>query len=208
MIVRHFMTKEVFTLTPERRCGDALRDLRTRKIRRAPVMAGDRLLGMISERRLLSVLPGTPDQIASAAGERTIDSPIQSIVTTPAVTLGPNDHVEIAARKMLALKIGGFPVVEGEKLVGILTESDVFRALALVLEGAGTARLLLAAEKTVDLDVAAICSRHKARVVALLRVELDEKTVLYELGLCAPPPQLLVAEFWKRGARLVAVDRA
>lgn len=207
MIVRHFMTREVFTLAPERRCGDALSDLRARKIRRAPVMSGDRLVGMISERRLLSVLPGTPDQIASAAGERALDLPIQSIVSTPAITIGPNDHVELAARRMLQAKIGGLPVVENGKLAGILTESDVFRALALVLEGAGGTRLLLAAEPSADLDLAAICVRHHARVVALLRVELDAKTVLHELGLAAAAPQALVTELWKRGARLVAVDR-
>jgi acetoin utilization protein AcuB len=207
MIVRHFMSRNVFTLTPERRCGDALRELRSRKIRHAPVMSGDRLIGMISERRLLAVLPGTPEQIASSTGERAIDNPIQSILTTPAITLGANDHVEVAARKMLDLRIGGFPVVEGGKLVGILTESDIFRALALVLEGAGTARLLLATEKNVELDVAAICARHKVRLVALLLVELDSNTVLYEVGLTARAPEPLVAEFWRRGARLVSVDR-
>ena len=126
---------------------------------------------------------------------------------TPAITIGPNDHVELAARIMLERKIGGLPVVEDGKLVGILTESDVFRALALVLEGAGPVRLLLAADPAADLDLAAICVKHHARVVALLRATIDEKTTLHELGLAGPASPALVGELWKHGARLVSVDR-
>lgn len=201
------MSREVFALSPERRCIDALHDLHTRRIRRAPVIENGRLLGIVSERRLLAVLPGTPEQIASEAGEHGMDAPVKAIVSSPVITVSPNDHLELAAQRMILNRIGGMPVVEGDKVVGMLTESDVFRALVQLLEGGGVVRLLLAIDKRVDIDVAAVCVRHHAKVLALLRGVLDERTVLIDLGLEKPAPEPMLAELWKRGCRLVAVER-
>jgi acetoin utilization protein AcuB len=208
MIVRHFMSREVYALSPDRRCADALADLQSRKFRRAPVMNGQTLVGIVSERRLLSVLPGTPGQMGTAEGKFGMDMPVKAIASSPVLVVGPNDHLELAARRMIDHRVGGLPVVENDKVIGMLTESDAFRALVQLLEAGGKVRLLLAMDHAKDVDVAAVCVRHQVKILTLLRGTLDEKTVLVDLGLEKQAPPSLLTELWKRGCRLVTVERS
>ena len=129
MLVRYFMTKTPIALSPDKSCGDALQTLRRNRIRRAPVVKGDRLVGIISERDLLRVLPGTVAQTTSEAGKACRDTPVSQIMKKNLTTLQPNDHLDTAARLMLQHKIGGIPVLENGKLQGIITESDIFKAI-------------------------------------------------------------------------------
>lgn len=52
---------------------------------------------------------------------------VQSIMTVKPITVSPDSSIREAARLMLEHKIGGLPVVDGERLVGMVTESDLFR---------------------------------------------------------------------------------
>ena len=53
--------------------------------------------------------------------------PVERVMSTPVVTVHPDDPVPEAARLMLTNKIAGLPVMDGDDLVGIITESDIFR---------------------------------------------------------------------------------
>ena len=66
---------------------------------------------MISERDLGHILPGTPAQTSTEAGEATLDIPVKHVMATRPKTLHPNDHLESAALMMFNHKIGGVPVV-------------------------------------------------------------------------------------------------
>ena len=133
------MTSDLFTLSPDQTCHEALAEFKRRKIRRAPVVENGRLIGIVSERDLLRVLPGTCGQASTLAGEDGMELPVRNIMGTDIVTLGPNDHLAKAASLMLKRRIGGVPVVHDGKLKGIITESDVFKALyAILTSGAGS----------------------------------------------------------------------
>jgi acetoin utilization protein AcuB len=61
---------------------------------------------------------------------------------TPApITIGPRTRIEDAARLLVARKIGGLPVVDGDELVGIVTGDDLLRALIAVIETATLERI-------------------------------------------------------------------
>ena len=59
MLVRNFMVSDVVTLSPDQTCHAALQELQRCKVRRAPVVQNNKLVGIVSERDLLRVLPGT-----------------------------------------------------------------------------------------------------------------------------------------------------
>jgi CBS domain-containing protein len=59
MLVRHFMATGPYTLSPDQNCQSAFAAFSTHKIRRAPVIDGNRLVGIVSEEDLLHILPGT-----------------------------------------------------------------------------------------------------------------------------------------------------
>ena len=82
------MTSDVFTLSPAQLCHEALTEFRSRKIRRAPVMENGRLVGIVSERDLLHILPGTCGQASTPAGEDGMALPVRNIMVTDVATLG------------------------------------------------------------------------------------------------------------------------
>jgi CBS domain-containing protein len=131
LTVRELMTEGVFAV-------DANDDLATvsdlmdaRGIRHAPVVAGGRLVGLISHRDLLRYAlkgqVGASPEIERAAQLRLR---AEEIMTRDVVTVGPEQDIREAARIMLEGKFGCLPVVENARLVGILTESDFVRFLA------------------------------------------------------------------------------
>ncbi len=103
------------------------------KVRRAPVVQNNKLIGIVSERDLLRVMPGTCAQASTTAGEAGMDLPVRDIMRTEVITLSPSDHLKKAASIMLTHQIGGLPVVQGKQLKGIITESDIFKAFYGIL---------------------------------------------------------------------------
>lgn len=144
MFVRHFMSTAVLSLEELQTCREALAFLRDNSIRRAPVLRDGALVGMVSERDLLRVLPGTVAQMGTDAGADAERLPVARAMITKVITLEPDEHLEDAARKMLNHKIGGLPVAHRGRVVGILTESDIFRAMSRVLDSRGVLRLSIA----------------------------------------------------------------
>ena len=80
MLVRHFMTRAPITLSPDKSCGDALQTFRRNRIRRAPIVKDDAVVGIVSERDLLRVLPGTVAQSSSEAGKASMDTTVGQVV--------------------------------------------------------------------------------------------------------------------------------
>lgn len=141
MLVRYFMSRGVVTLDEGLTCLAALRELRTHSLRRAPVVRDGQLSGIVCVRDLLRVLPGTIAQAETHAGHESESLPVSRVMATKLVTVDADDHIETAARAMLEHKVGGLPVLHAHKLVGIVTESDIFRAVLRMLESEGVLRV-------------------------------------------------------------------
>lgn len=127
LLVRDSMTREVVTVGPETTAAEALALCRENGIRHLPVLEGGRLVGVISDRDLRSATPalGDPSRAEALQKIQVGDEMIRDVETAR-----PEDPIEDAASEMYEKRIGCLPVVDGEELVGIITTSDVMRALA------------------------------------------------------------------------------
>lgn len=123
MLVRDIMRSPAISITPETPLQDAYRTMQERGIRHLPVLEGERLLGVITDRDLrLATSALTPSPFPPEAQVR------QAMTRAP-LTAHPCDPVEDAAHVMRERKIGCLPVVEDERLVGIITGIDLLEAL-------------------------------------------------------------------------------
>jgi CBS domain-containing protein/nucleotide-binding universal stress UspA family protein len=134
MLVGQWMTKDPLTIGPKESIVTARAILRQRGIRRLPVVDGDRVVGIVTDRDLREAWAS--DATSLAAYELTYmleHTPVRDIMTSPVVTVSPETPLEEAVALLQAKKIGGVPVLREDRLVGILTETDVFRAFGQVL---------------------------------------------------------------------------
>jgi CBS domain-containing protein len=202
MLVRHFMTTDLFTLSPGQTCREALAEFKRRRIRRAPVVADGALVGIVSERDLLRVLPGTCAEASSAAGENEMAVPVRDIMVRRMATLGPNDPLAKAADVMLKKRIGGLPVLQDGKLKGIITESDVFKALHAILSSGSGATVIFEAPGhgpagSDEVDYAGLCLRHGCRLHTFLRYPNGGGgATMYFLRMEGGSAALVVRELW------------
>lgn len=129
MLVRNRMSKHPITVSPDAHVEEALRRMRQERIRRFPVVDKDgNLLGMVSDKDLLYAAP-SPATSLSIYELHYLYSRItvEQVMTKNVITIEEDALVEDAARLMVDNKIGGLPVMRGDKLVGIITETDIFK---------------------------------------------------------------------------------
>lgn len=211
MLVRYFMSQEVFALSPDTSCEEALKQLRERRIRRVPIMSGGRLIGMVSERDLLRFLPGTIGLAGTDAGEASLTAPVRRVMSGEVFSVRATDHLETAARLMLSRKVGGLPVVEGKKLIGIITESDIFRALWSVLSSGAGSRIVMEEEPSGEngalTDFVSLCSRNGCHIHSLLRHPLENGSVSSYLRVEGGGIDQLIEELWKEGDKVLVAER-
>ena len=212
MLVKHFMSQNVVTLPQEMTCYEAYHKLREHKIRRAPVTGkNEKLIGIVSERDLLRILPGTTAQASTEAGEAGMDITVNRVMSTELLCLFPYDHLDKAVAMMLKYKIGGIPVVDRENnLEGIITESDIFKALWGFFSYPGGTRLLFQeamGEKKEHLDPIALCNEYKCSVCAFLRHRLPEENNMYYLCVEGEKVQELIDTLREDSFMVLLVDQ-
>ena len=122
MLVREWMSSPPILARARQSAPDALRLMDQQKVRRLPVEDEGRLVGIVTKADLQSKLGPFP------SSWRRLKLSVTDVMTRDPVSVGPEDRLEQAATLMLTHKISGLPVVEGGRIVGIVTESDVFRA--------------------------------------------------------------------------------
>jgi len=129
-LVGDIMSHPPIVIEPEATLKEAEALMEEERIRRLPVVdAEGRLIGIVSRsdvREGLSVsLAGNP--YAPDAEEHWLT--VADVMTAEVVTVTPETPLWQAAELMLKHKIGGLPVVEGDEVVGMITESDIFKLL-------------------------------------------------------------------------------
>ena len=130
LLMQDWMKQKVLTLGPEASAFEALRLCRERRIRHIPVVKDERLVGIISDRDLRDASPplGDPERVSTMKEIR-----LEDVMTRKVITTHPEDTIVHAAREMYERKIESLPVVDEGKLLGIVTSSDVMRALIAVI---------------------------------------------------------------------------
>lgn len=128
MLVKERMSKPAITITPDTPLQDALRIMHEKKIRRLPVVEGKKLVGIVTERDLLYASPSPATTLSIQEMHYMLSRlKVKEIMKSPVITIDENAPIEEAARLMADNKIGGLPVTRDGELVGIITESDLFK---------------------------------------------------------------------------------
>ena len=139
MLVGERMTRYPVTILETASIDDGLHLMRERKVRRLPVLdSGGKMVGIVSDKDLLHAAPSPATSLSVYELHYLLARlTIKQVMASPVITVSADTPVEEAARIMADNKIGGLPVVEGDNLVGIITETDIFKVL-LELLGART----------------------------------------------------------------------
>jgi acetoin utilization protein AcuB len=131
MLVRDCMTANPIRVHPESDPLAALGLCKSAHIRRLPVVdAEDHIVGLVTRNMLEQFLARAP-----SPGVMKRQHAIEQVMASPALTVSPDYPLEEAARLMVVHKIGSLPVIDQEKLVGIITETDIFKQFVEILGG-------------------------------------------------------------------------
>ncbi len=135
MLVRDLMTPDPITAVPETPVFEARQEMVRRRIRHLLVMEHGRLVGMVTDRDIRLNLPSQATSLSVwEVNYLLANLTVASVMTKTVITVGPDRDAAEAARLMLEHRIGGLPVVDGERVIGILTETDIVRAFAELAE--------------------------------------------------------------------------
>jgi acetoin utilization protein AcuB len=136
MFVGERMSRPVIAVSPDESINDVLAMFRKEHIRRAPVIKEGKLVGIISERDLLNASPSSATTLSVWEMNYLISKVrVKDVMTRKVITVDKDTPIEEAARIMADKKIGGMPVTSADKVVGVITETDLFKVL-LELMGA------------------------------------------------------------------------
>ena len=132
-LVRDWMAQELIMVGPETKIIEAYQLMIYDRIRRLPVVICDRLIGIVTLSDLYQVKPfyilGEEEQTLCQKLEQMT---VEEVMTSDPITIAEDATIGETAQKMLENKISGLLVVDpkGGSLVGIITESDIFRIVA------------------------------------------------------------------------------
>jgi len=196
MLVGQIMTREVATITPDKSVGQALKLMQTFKIRHLPVVQHHRMVGWITSRDLREVL------LASMLEKITVGD----VMVQAPITVTPDTSVEEAARLVVEHKIGGMPVVEGDRLVGVITMLDLISAFTTMLGLLrSSSRLDLRLEETPEILEAATRLIQKAGAkiinVAMGPTQAGRRSYYFRLDKCDLKP--IMERLQKQGFEVV-----
>lgn len=129
MLVGEKMTKNPVTVLQSASIDEALDIMRRMKVRRLPVVdKKGRMVGIVSELDLLKVSPSPATTLSIYEIPYLLSKiKLKDIMTRDVITVTEDTPLEEAARIMADHKIGGLPVLRGSELVGIITETDLFK---------------------------------------------------------------------------------
>lgn len=152
MQVRQMMARDVVTLEVETTLDIADDVMTFKRIRHLPVLENEALVGLVTQRDLFRAgLSSILEFRKHAVKEWLAQIQVREVMTQDLVTIGPDAPVDDAVALMIDRKIGCLPVVEDDKLVGLLSETDCLRYLRRILEIADVKRRVVAEEAVVDL---------------------------------------------------------
>jgi acetoin utilization protein AcuB len=184
VFVREWMTAPAVVAPASMAAPQALGFMEEHKIRRLPVVEDRLLVGLVTQGDLMKALGPYPSMW------RRLKLKVSDVMKVDPVSVSPEDTLEAVARLMMDRKIGGIPVVEDRVPVGMITESDVFRALCEIL-GFGDKSARVAFTAPADGDVLAeVRDRLKDRQMRTLMAHLDENRKLWEVVLRLRGPVL------------------
>ncbi len=139
LLVSDYMTENPITLEPEEPLMRALVIIRLRGVRRVPVAVGGMLVGLVTEGDIKRAEPSTLTDSQEEFNRVMESTPISRIMISKPVTTTADTPLLEAAEIMLNTKYGALPVVAANRVIGIITDNDLTRALVDLMREAKAA---------------------------------------------------------------------
>ncbi len=163
MLVGERMSRPVISITRDMPIHDALALFKKERIRRAPVLKDGKLIGIISDKDLLNASPSQATSLSVWEMNYMLSKiTVKEVMTREVLTVQADTPIEEAARIMADNKIGGVPVMKADKVVGMITETDLFK-IFLELMGA----------RTKGIRVTAIAEDHPGQLAMITKAIAD-----------------------------------
>ncbi len=205
MRIRDMMTKNPIIADSDTYVLDAQKIMKENNIRRLPIVDKGKLVGIVTKHDLLEASPSPATSLSIHELNYLLSKmKVKEIMKKNPVTFTPDTPFEEALRIGQEKKIGSFPVVDKEKLVGIATESDIIRFLTsalgireegsrITIEGLGG--------KLGDLEkIIQIVNQHGTVILSMISLPREEKKdwmIVLRLKTSTPDP--IVKDFKKAG---------
>lgn len=172
MLVKDRMTLNPYTVSPDTKISEAFAIMRDHNFRRLPVVKMGKVVGIVTERALHRVTPSDATTLSVfelnyLLGKMTV----ADAMTKDPVTIQDDQQLEDAAILMRKNDIGALPVLRDKRLVGIITETDIFDAFIEMLGAHHTGTrlcLLVPNEPGVGADVFTIISKYQVNIQHLV----------------------------------------
>ena len=133
--VEDLMTRRVVTVTEAASLREALALLQRHRIRHIPVVEGEMIVGILTDRDVKRATPSLLSGVSQEDYDRVLaQTHVSQVMTRNPFSVTPSTSLKDATKLLADRKYGALPVVEGDRLVGILTNTDLLRAFYESLE--------------------------------------------------------------------------
>lgn len=209
MFVKNHMTPNPITVEPDTPIFEALSLMKKYRIKQLPVVHEGTLLGLVTERDLLTVSPSPATTLSIYEINYLLSRmTVKEVMIKSPARISPDATIEEAAVIMREHRFGSLLVMEGDQLVGIITESDLFEALIKIFGFRRPGiRLVLEAENKIGTlaDLLSIVRDHQINVIGLACMELGEKVqIMVRLSTAQATP--LIEELNAKGYNVISVN--
>lgn len=212
MIVSMWMSKELITIGPDTPIFEAAVLMARRGIRRLPVVSetaeGPKPLGLVTATDVNRAFPANVNPFTVLASEfRTIKTTAAQVMSREIVSTTPDAPIEDVAQTMRDSKIGALLVTRKGVLVGIITESDIFRAFTSFFDvGPGGARITF--DMTTDPDIfatiAKLAVKHGVRVGSLI-TSIESERSIGVIRISGAKVAEFIEDIWDGGQKVLNV---
>jgi len=130
--VEDVMTRSLRVTEPDCPIGTVTRDMTAHRFRRLPVVSEGVLFGIVTATDIMKYL-GTGkvfDQLVTGDVAEVMGLPVRNLVSGKLFTISPEKSIHDAARTLLDKGVGALPVIESDRLIGLVTEFDLVKALS------------------------------------------------------------------------------
>jgi CBS domain-containing protein len=130
--VEDVMSTSLRVTEPDSPIGKVTRDMTSHHFRRLPVVSGDVLFGIVTSTDIMKYLGSKKvfDRLVTGDVKEVMALPVRTLVSGSLITIGPDKTLNDAARMMQEKGVGALPVIEDARLIGLITEFDLVKALS------------------------------------------------------------------------------
>ena len=134
MLVKNRMTTEVITLNPDQTLLKTMTLIQKKTIRHLPVVQEGKVVGMVTERDIRKAGASDSSSLSIFELNYLMDQiKVSSFMSKKVISVSPDEPIEAAAKLIYDHKIGALPVVDENRLVGLITSSDILETFIEVL---------------------------------------------------------------------------